>query len=503
MPTIMPTRAGARLIAVLCLALCIRLVWLDYSVWFDELSSLFFADQPLIDLLGRWTIRETNPPAFYIMLKGWIAVVGYHAWALRLLPIAGGLCTIWVLQDAARRTFGNREAVIITLALALSAQSLFFSHLLRSYAFLYLAIAISLHGLLRIVEDGDVGRRSVGAWATFAIGAGASVYFHTSAILWMVAATIALCSVRLAERRLTWRFLGELFLACLVWLAIAVPWLVAVTLQLRGGGGNIAWISWGGWAYTLQLFLQTLLLTREAYGWQILIPLSALGLALHGAWVGRRRSSVRLLTVLPVVALALFLAASPFQPMIMERTIYWISFMPALLIAHGMAMLPAIWRREFAAGFFVALAFNCGTQIHRLPQEDWVTVVHRASETPRSVVIVDGEAMRIALRFACRLQGSEPDCPFRVVALVDRGKHTDAWADGYGDYGPKLSPTPVTQLFVFSRFMHDALSDLQKQGALKGVAHDGDLQGPFPIDSVGAPLANAIRAHRLLHLPRD
>ena len=54
----------AALTAAVLVAAMVRLAFSDYSLWFDELASVFFASQPTERLWSAWMLRETNPPLF-------------------------------------------------------------------------------------------------------------------------------------------------------------------------------------------------------------------------------------------------------------------------------------------------------------------------------------------------------------------------------------------------------------------------------------------------------
>ena len=111
-------REPAILGAILLAAAALRIATADYALWFDEFASLVFAHQPLDHLWSGWMARESNPPLYYTLLKGWIALVGEGDVALRLLSILIGLAGIATAWSIARRLGGRSAAILVALWLA-------------------------------------------------------------------------------------------------------------------------------------------------------------------------------------------------------------------------------------------------------------------------------------------------------------------------------------------------------------------------------------------------
>ncbi|HEY5491434.1 MAG TPA: hypothetical protein VIK25_09610, partial [Gemmatimonadaceae bacterium] len=55
-------------------------------LWFDELFSLDVASLPFGESMRRIIADHTNPPLFYVLLKGWVALGGDGDLWARLLP---------------------------------------------------------------------------------------------------------------------------------------------------------------------------------------------------------------------------------------------------------------------------------------------------------------------------------------------------------------------------------------------------------------------------------
>lgn len=114
-------KTGLLLAGLLAFAAIVRLAKIGVpSLWGDELYSVSFSRIPMDMLWGDWMVRETNPPLFYSILKGWIALFGEQDVALRVLTIIVGLAGIGGIFLFVRALHSTQAAL---LAVALAAVS--------------------------------------------------------------------------------------------------------------------------------------------------------------------------------------------------------------------------------------------------------------------------------------------------------------------------------------------------------------------------------------------
>lgn len=122
-------RSAWTLAGMVCLAALLRVMLANYSLWYDEYASLYFAHEPLRHLWGEWMVRETNPPLFYTMLKGWLALGFDSRAAIRLLSIIGGTLQVALLAMICWRWTGRQAAIAVSLLAALAPAGIYYSHL--------------------------------------------------------------------------------------------------------------------------------------------------------------------------------------------------------------------------------------------------------------------------------------------------------------------------------------------------------------------------------------
>jgi 4-amino-4-deoxy-L-arabinose transferase-like glycosyltransferase len=470
------------LFCALGIAATVRIATSNYSLWFDDLASLFYAAQPLERLWSNWMVRETTPPLYYVLLQGWCDLFGWSPQAARVPSILASLASIGIVYWGVRRHYGAHSAAGAALLLALSPQQLVFAHQVRAYIFLFAVIAASYFGILSVVR---ASTRSLAAWSIYVAGAVAGVYLHTTACLWPIAASLALI---LCDRRFVplvgSRWL-ELAIANFLVLGAASWWLGIVWLQMKILAGNIGWIAPPDVAQLPLFLLRATLLDWEPTGVRLLAPAIIAALAIGNLVRTWKETRSRFTLYCFVFSVASFVAVSLKQPILIDRTVLWLSVFPLTLAAAG--LLDRRVRKIYSVGFVVVgllLAAAAVSTIPHLEREDWRLPVRTAARLPDTVVIVDGEAMAVTMQMACRSELGTNRCPFAVATLMVPGKMMDRWADCYGAsvlFGAQRADTSRLNAYTYSRWAHDPLDEMHQRGLLLDIQNNPrSFVGPLP-----------------------
>jgi uncharacterized membrane protein len=169
-------RYFAGLLVILALAAGLRLYavetanfWLD-EFWTLELScghdtahehlptNVLIPSAPsltsLADARPWWTIwssvkEATHPPLFFMLLRGWRAVLGSGDIAVRLLPCLASLVGVALLYRVVRQLNGPVPALWAALLMAISGQQIFYAQEVRSYSMI---VALGLAACAMLVE---------------------------------------------------------------------------------------------------------------------------------------------------------------------------------------------------------------------------------------------------------------------------------------------------------------------------------------------------------------
>lgn len=458
------------LAAIVVAGALLRLALADYSMWFDEFASLAFAEQPLSRLWSGWMVRETNPPLFYALLHGWLALGARSLLALRVLPIGLGVLGIVILAAIAQRAYGHRAAWAVAGLASLSAQHIYYSHTLRAYILAFDGVALSLLGL--VILAGKPASPWKGA-ALYALGAVVAIHSHTTLFLWLPIAMLGFGVVLLPELRQWDTGLARALLIANAGIALAGAWWLRMTIvQLRVSHGNIDWIPPLGPSDSLQLIAQSAFLVRGEEGWAVMLTWLFVGLTVVAAVRTWSLPATRLIAAIGLAALVLLCAAHLYRPILLERTVFWLSLFPLLLLA---GWLGRIERPLAAAGvasvLALLLAVNLAEVARVFQRQDWLPSMRRIAAEPGGALLVEHEALGAVSQEACKVAFPQRECPFPIVTM--RSASTgNVWARGLYE-GPVVEPAIVHRAFA-----PEARIFALRQGDLDVVADTAALGAP-------------------------
>jgi 4-amino-4-deoxy-L-arabinose transferase-like glycosyltransferase len=145
----------------------LRLLNLSFQpLWGDEGWSFYFAAQSLPELLSLTAI-DIHPPLYYILLKGWLSIIGYGPEEARFFSIAVGTALIPVLGVLGQRLLDQRVGVAAAAIVAVMPMAIYYSQEVRMYELVTLLGALSAYFYIRVKDDevrfgGPRGRRATG-----------------------------------------------------------------------------------------------------------------------------------------------------------------------------------------------------------------------------------------------------------------------------------------------------------------------------------------------------
>ena len=121
------------------------------SLWNDEGNSLRLAERAIPDLIAASRL-DIHPPGYYLVLKGWIAVMGESELALRSLSALVGVMTVACVYALGKQLFADGVGVMAALLVTFNTFSLYYAQEARMYALLALLAAASMLAFVRWVE---------------------------------------------------------------------------------------------------------------------------------------------------------------------------------------------------------------------------------------------------------------------------------------------------------------------------------------------------------------
>jgi mannosyltransferase len=218
------------LLGTACLVGLILRWWPRGALWLDEAQSVAFASLPLDEIPGA--LREDGaPPLYYVVLHGWMWLVGDSDVAVRALSALLSTATVIVVAVVARRRWGPAVAVAATVLVATSPFAIRYAAHARMYALVMLEVVLTVAIVGRALEAPRLGRLTAVAFASAALLLTHywSLYLviTAAAVLW-ASSRHAPAGTRTGRRRVAGALLGGFVL----WL----PWAPTFLFQLQHTG---------------------------------------------------------------------------------------------------------------------------------------------------------------------------------------------------------------------------------------------------------------------------
>jgi mannosyltransferase len=168
--------------AILSIALVLRLINLNSSLWYDEVLTLVhYTRLPMADLLTTYPSLNHHV-LFTLEARAAILLFGESAWALRLPAVIFGVASIWALWLVAREVVPPWEARLSALLLAVSYHHVWFSQNARGYTGMLFWGLLATYFMMRGARV-----RSWRAWTAYGLAGALAIYTHLSAVFFIAA----------------------------------------------------------------------------------------------------------------------------------------------------------------------------------------------------------------------------------------------------------------------------------------------------------------------------
>ncbi|HET6315079.1 MAG TPA: glycosyltransferase family 39 protein, partial [Chloroflexota bacterium] len=218
-------------LALVLLAAGLRFYRIDVqSLWYDEGISAFQLTRSFGDIVHAAS-QDTHPPLYYWTLKAWGDVFGSSELALRGLSAIWGVVAVALTWLIGKRLFGQLEATIAALLLAVAPLAVYYSQEVRMYG------QVTALGLLAVY-----GYTRRWYWL-YAVAGIATLYSQYLGAALLAAPNIhALLYMRSRDEWLRWLVANALvILAFLPWLPTFIAQQThALNTRPRSAGGLVA-----------------------------------------------------------------------------------------------------------------------------------------------------------------------------------------------------------------------------------------------------------------------
>lgn len=216
------------ILIILVIAIILRLVRLDQSLWLDEAINVNVAKAlSLKDLVLNYSLSDFHPPLFHVVLKGWILMFGSSEMVVRLPSVIFGAATVFITYLTGKKLLGNKSGLVAATLLATSPLHIYYSQETRMYMLASLLTSLSVYFFISILERDTFLR-----WFGFIISTGLMLYSDYLPYLIIPAYGLYLAIFRKRIARGTlYAFLPALVLIFI----FLIPWLLIFPRQLEGG----------------------------------------------------------------------------------------------------------------------------------------------------------------------------------------------------------------------------------------------------------------------------
>lgn len=206
-------------------ALALRAYKLDgQSLWYDEGFSVYLAGMEPAEIVAR-TAADIQPPLYYLLLHGWIRLVGDGEAAVRSLSVIFGVLSVPLVYGLAVALFRSRPAgLLAALLLAVSPLHVWYGQEARMYTLLtFLCLLSSV--LLLLAMRARTGVRAAVLWLGYALASIAAVYTHYFAFFVLAFQAAYLFLVAWSQGFRPWRLLLGGLASGLATIVAYLPWL--------------------------------------------------------------------------------------------------------------------------------------------------------------------------------------------------------------------------------------------------------------------------------------
>jgi hypothetical protein len=227
----------------------------------DEVWSLRTVSLPFPAMMAE--IRgDIHPPLYYWLLAAWTRVFGTNEIVTRLLSMLMGLGAAAAVYVAGREWYGARGGLLAAVLFIASPLAGLSAQLVRMYALLALASAVSTLAFLRLSRYEHVG---LAAWPLYLAANIVGSFTHVWFFFLLLAQGVTHVVFHRTER------LARMGVAAAFSLApYAALWLPVLIRQVRKTEDALAWVPTPGWADLAQtlFFLGGMFLFAAPFLWR-------------------------------------------------------------------------------------------------------------------------------------------------------------------------------------------------------------------------------------------
>lgn len=213
---------------ILIIALALRLVAINQSLWLDEAININnAAGLSFGDLVTNYALGDFHPPLYHVFLKSWIILFGASEVATRSLSVAIGVLTVGVTYLIGKKLFEKQTATTAAILLATAPLHIYYSQEARMYALAALFASLSVYFFISLLRANKIR-----LWLGFI--AATTLMLYTDYLPYLLIPTFAFYLFT-NRRKITSDKRKAFIPAFLLVFIFLIPWLLIFPQQLSTG----------------------------------------------------------------------------------------------------------------------------------------------------------------------------------------------------------------------------------------------------------------------------
>lgn len=217
-------------VSILLLAFALRCVTLDTRpLWYDDAFSVFLSERGVASIVSG-TAVDTDPPGYYLLLSGWMNLVGQTPAAMRVLGLMLSVLIVALTYALGKRAFGAAVGNWAALLVALMPFQIYHAQELRMYTLFGLGLCLYFYGVLDL-SSSPYRRFPIRPLVLIGVGTVLALWAQNLAFATFLAGHVYLILRALRDKGI-WRKEMQLLAAQVAAGIFYIPWLFYLPTQL-------------------------------------------------------------------------------------------------------------------------------------------------------------------------------------------------------------------------------------------------------------------------------
>jgi len=213
---------------VLLIALVIRFISLNQSLWLDEGINVNVARAlNFKSLFFDYSLSDFHPPLYHLILREWILLFGSSEISVRLPSVILGVATVFITYLIGKKLFENKTALIGATLLATSPLHIYYSQEARMYMLAAFLTSLSVYFFISILKKDNL-------WVWFGFVISTTLMLYTDYLPYLLI-PVYLFYLLIGRKKVASSTLKSFIPAFILILILIVPWLIILPKQLQVG----------------------------------------------------------------------------------------------------------------------------------------------------------------------------------------------------------------------------------------------------------------------------